>query len=371
MSDPHPRDPDSDEVPGWGTDPQAGTAALETAPDGFVWLDGDGLVAFVNSAAEVLLRRHRGALLGRPLAAAVGGLPEGVGDLARDTFATGVPGEAELWAGPPFQAWWRVSAHPLHAGVGIHLRDVTTARRVAERLATVQHMESVGTLAGGIAHDFNNLLTVIAGHAELLADELADDPDLLIDVEAIRAAATRAAGLTRRLLAFSRRQVQRPVTLDLATTVLDLEPLLRGAVPAHCELVIETHPAPSVIADASAVAQALINIVVNAGEAVDDGGLVRITTGRTVVDEGDTGGPAAGTYSTVTVTDDGDGMDPDVAARAVEPFFSTRRERGATGLGLSAAFSSIAQIDGHLLIDSERGRGTTVSLLVPAAEDPA
>lgn len=345
-------------------------AALDTLLDPFVWVGADRTITYANEAFARLIDRDRHDLAGRDLdEAAPAALHDVLTAVTDGVLRDHLPTEVERRVDRPERAWYRVVAHQLHDGVAIQLRDITAVRTVGERLATVQHMETLGTLAGGLAHDFNNLLTVIAGHAELLEDALAHDDEALVDIAAIRDAAQRAAALTARLLAFGRRQFPRPVELDLATMVDDLAPLLHSVVPPHASLELRPSTAPLVRADPSSVAQALVNVVVNAGEAVGEAGRVVVATHVERVDGSHDGTGPTGTYAAISVRDDGGGMPPHVAERAIEPFFTTRSERGATGLGLSAAYRALAEAGGHLVVDSELGRGTTVRLLLPALAD--
>jgi hypothetical protein len=350
-----------------GRDLLAAAAALDTLLDPFLWIDHDRRIAYANEAVARLVGRPRREVTGGPVSATLaGGLRDLVLAACDEVLAHDRPLELERRIDDGEPVWYRVLARPHHDGVAVQLHDITAGRRVRDRLATVQHMETLGTLAGGLAHDLNNLLMVISGHAELLEDAVVGDDEALVDVAAIRDATHRAAALTERLLAFGRRRSPRLVDLDLAAIVDDLAPLLRSAVPGHADLEVRTTSTPRVRADPSSVAQALVNVVVNAGEAVGEGGRIVVATHPEQVDEPTDGGPAPGLHGAISVHDDGDGMTPDVVERAIEPFFTTRGERGATGLGLSAAYRYLAEVGGHLHVDSAVGRGTTVRLLLPA-----
>ena len=255
-------------------------------------------------------------------------------------------------------------------------------RASQEGLVQAQRMEAIGQLAGGIAHDFNNLLLVVGSYADFLHESFEEDDPRRNDAAEIRHASDRAAALTRQLLTFSRRDVTRPVPLDVAATIARLEEMLRRTLTATIDLNLELEPAlrPTVI-DASQFEQAMLNLALNAQNAMPDGGTLTIRVGAAEVDEFSfLEGVAPGSYIVIDVSDTGHGMSEDVRSRAVEPFFTTRAETGGSGLGLASVYGIITGADGAITIDSAEGEGTTVALYLPTtahdvkafeAEEPA
>ncbi len=260
----------------------------------------------------------------------------------------------------------------LHLGV---MRDVTERVRAEAALRRAQKMEAVGRLAGGVAHDFNNLLTVIGGHAALLLGRLAPDDPLAAHGQEIHRAADRAAVLTRRLLAFSRRQIIAPKVVDLNDLVRGLEATLRLQAGAGVGLV--TRPAPGldrVKVDADQVRQAVLDLVANALEAMPGGGTLTLETANVAVGESDAVRPPEvrpGPYVVLAVRDTGVGMPPEVLEHLFEPFFTTHDVGAGPGLGLAAVYGTVKQMAGHVEVDSAPGWGTTFRLYFPRAEPAA
>jgi PAS domain S-box-containing protein len=270
------------------------------------------------------------------------------------------------------------------------LRDVTERHRAEEAreraraetdrleaaLHQAQKMETVGQLAGGAAHDFNNILAVILNASEFALSDLGEHPAAR-DVEAIRDAAKRAAALTRQLLVFSRREISRPEILDLRELVCSVEDLLRRTIGEHIELVVEiTDDVPAIEADPSHVEQVLLNLAVNARDAMPEGGRLCLGVSATDLDEEQARlqpGLAAGRYARLTVTDTGAGMPDEVLERAFEPFFTTKAKGMGTGLGLATTYGIVRENNGHIELRSVTGSGTTATVLLPAAvgERPA
>ena len=243
--------------------------------------------------------------------------------------------------------------------------DVTDHRETAGKLLQAQKMESLGRLAGGVAHDFNNLLTVIGGYSDfLIADRAADDL-VRQDAEEIRHAATRAALLTQQLLAFSRKQMRAPELIDLNPRVREASSMLERLVGEHIEVVLDlSEDAGAVLVDVGQVDQLLMNLVVNARDAMPDGGVITIQTRHAAAPE--TEGPLSSSdLTTLIVADTGVGMPPDVRARAFEPFFTTKQMGRGTGLGLSTVYGIVRQSGGQIALDSEPGRGTVVTVSLP------
>ena len=247
--------------------------------------------------------------------------------------------------------------------------DITDERRRDDRLAEMQKMESVGQLTGGIAHEFNNLLTIVRGNAEDLRDELAGSALLQRQADMVVKAADRGASLVRQLLAFSRKQEIRPTVVDLNTVLRNFEVLLRRALEARVEIDIRKAPKlPPVKVDIGQLENALLNLALNARDAIAVGGTVTIETMMGTLDEDYVQANPdvrAGTYVMIAVTDSGVGMTKDVAARAFQPFFTTKPVGEGTGLGLSMVYGFVKQSEGHVKIYSEPGLGTTVKLYFP------
>jgi hypothetical protein len=255
--------------------------------------------------------------------------------------------------------------------------DITARKAAEEQLLQAQKMESVGRLAGGIAHDFNNMLSAIRGYAELLRDDLSsgqalDEASIRESVEAIHGAADRAAGLTAQLLAFSRQQVLAPRVLDPRRTIRGLEPMLRRLIGEQIRLVLRLDPSTGLIlADPGQLDQIVVNLVVNARDAIDGAGTVTIETSSATFSE-----PYAaehfevlpGHYVMLAVSDTGAGIERAVREHIFEPFFTTKERGRGTGLGLATIYGIVKQTGGHIWLYSEPGHGTTFKLYFPLAE---
>jgi signal transduction histidine kinase len=253
-----------------------------------------------------------------------------------------------------------------------------------EQLAQAQRLESLGQLAGGVAHDFNNLLAVILNYTAFAAEELTavTESDWAErcesargDLEQISRAGQRAAGLTRQLLAFARREVVQPRVLDLDTVITAVEEMLRRTLGEHVELVTSlAGDLQPVLADPGQLEQVLVNLAVNARDAMPGGGTLTMDTSNITVDaESIAGGSKAppGQNVRLRVSDTGTGMPPDVIEHAFEPFFTTKKDGGGTGLGLATVYGILTQADGHIHIYSDPGGGTTFSIMLPATSQPA
>ena len=240
-------------------------------------------------------------------------------------------------------------------------------RRLEEELRHAQKMEAVGRLAGGIAHDFNNLLTAVQGYAELLLHSLGESP-LRPDVEEIYRAAERAAVLTRQLLAFSRRQILQPETLDLNARVLEMSRMLGRLIGEH--IAMDLHLAPEawmVRADAAQLEQAIVNLGVNARDAMPSGGRLAIETANRDLTNavGEALGVPPGQYVLLAVRDSGVGIEEEIKVRIFDPFFTTKPQGQGTGLGLAMVYGFVRQSGGAITVESEPGRGTTFTLYLP------
>ncbi len=253
------------------------------------------------------------------------------------------------------------------------IKDVTQERAVEAQLRQSQKMEAVGQLTGGIAHDFNNLLGLILGHAELIAEELDHDTDLKQAAELIVETAERGARLTHQLLAFSRKQELAPEPLNINEVITNLTTLLARSLGEQVEIGTDLEPTlPKAIVDHAQLEAALLNLAVNARDAMPKGGRLLLETKAVTVDgEEFAGRLAPGSYIRVAVTDTGTGMPPEVVARVFEPFFTTKEVGRGTGLGLSMVYGFAKQSGGHIEVYSEPGVGTTISLYLPVAEGQA
>lgn len=250
--------------------------------------------------------------------------------------------------------------------------DVTEAKAMEEQLRQAQKMEAVGRLAGGVAHDFNNMLGVIMGYCDL-ADQRADWKAVKNDVRRIKKAAQRAAALTLQLLAFSRQQVLRPSVVNLNAVVADLLTMLLRIIAANVDLKFEpTATLGHIKADSSQIEQMLMNLVLNAGDAMPQGGRILIQTmDEELSDAYAQGHPRVipGRYVVLSVTDTGSGMSPETLSKIFEPFFTTKPAGEGTGLGLSMVYGAIQQAGGHIDVYSEEGKGTTFRLYFPRVEE--
>jgi PAS domain S-box-containing protein len=258
--------------------------------------------------------------------------------------------------------WWGTVAR-------LTIADDTSERRdLEEQLRHSQKMDAIGQLAGGVAHDFNNLLTAIQGYADLLADKIAGEDDKQSDLNEIRLAARRAATLTRQLLAFSRKQHLNPKTLRVADVVAGIVPMLTRLVGETIDLKTTASGRGVVVADEGQLEQILVNVIVNARDAMPAGGTIAIETSDAVLDaEHAAHHPdmAAGRYVLLSVSDTGCGMDSKTRERIFEPFFSTKPKDQGTGLGLATVYGIVKQTGGHIRVYSDVGRGTTLKIYLP------
>ena len=249
------------------------------------------------------------------------------------------------------------------------LRDISMRKRTEDELHQAQKMEAVGHLAGGIAHEFNNYLGIIMGYSDLMAQGEIENEELRLHLAEIKGASQKAASLTRQLLAFSRKQLIEPTVLDLNASVWETHKLLRRLIPANIDVIPVLHPdLGKVKADPAQVQQILINLVVNARDAMPQGGKISIETSEVVLDEEFASRyfeVVTGDYVMLSVTDTGEGMDAETLAHIFEPFFTTKKTGRGTGLGLSTTYGIVKQSGGHITIASVQGRGTTFRIYFP------
>jgi two-component system, cell cycle sensor histidine kinase and response regulator CckA len=252
--------------------------------------------------------------------------------------------------------------------------DMTERRRLEEQLLQSQKMEAVGRLAGGIAHDFNNLLTAVAGYSEILLRELPEGDPRRESAEEIRQAGARAAGLTQQLLAFSRRQVLEPRVLDLNAVISGMERMLRRVIGEDIELITAVDPDLwRTKADPGQIEQAILNLVVNARDAMPRGGRLTLETANVELDDKFAGHYVSvhpGPHVMLAVSDTGVGMDAELQSRLFEPFFTTKEQGKGTGLGLSTTYGIVKQSGGSIWVYSEPGHGTTFKIYMPRCEEP-
>ena len=360
---------------------------LEASPNAIVGVDGGGRIVYTNPRVEATFGYRPGELLGRPIEAL---LPARVAARHRGhrqkfsehpaarPMGIGLDLAGRRKDGSEFPV--EISLSPVETDEGrlvfATVADITARKGLEGQLLQAQKMESIGRLAGGIAHDFNNMLSAIRGYADLVLLDLAagdvnalDLGDLETSVRAIHNAADRAATLTGQLLAFSRQQVLTPKVIDMRSTVTGIEPMLRRLIGENVRLVLALDPATGRIrADPSQVDQIIVNLVVNARDAMPVGGTVTVETGNTVLSE-----PYAaehfdvnpGPYVMLAVSDTGIGMDRDTREHIFEPFFTTKERGKGTGLGLATIYGIVRQSGGHIWLYSEPGRGTTFKLYFP------
>jgi PAS domain S-box-containing protein len=342
---------------------------IRVAPYGILVVDEYDLVLMANPAAEAILRLSAPLMVGQPITTVIA-------EATRINVDAPYPSDS---GATPIALQWTT-----RDGVSVHvesiwrrmeggrrqvlLRDVSEqyraeeARRALEaQTAQSQRLEAVGQLAGGLAHDFNNILTAVSGLAELLRDE----PDAAMRhsmADELVASRDRGAALTRQLLAFARREVLQPRTLDLSALVVSLESRLQRLLGPSKRLTVEAEPLCWVTLDPGQIEQALANLVTNAAESMRDGGHCAIAVERR--------GTTTPSLVRLRVTDDGAGMDAEIANRAFEPFFTTKGRGQGTGLGLAAVHAMVTQAGGTARIHSNVGRGTVVELELPGADTP-
>jgi len=357
-------------------------AIVDTAVDGLILIDARGAVQMFNPACERLFGYSEAEVLGKDVTllmpAAFRGqhaLPP-LNDRRREgRTAVGIAREVvgRRKDGTAFQMELCIGTADL-AGetsfVGV-VHDLTDRQRVDAQLVQAQKMEMVGQLAGGIAHDFNNLLTVIIGNADMLADMLPSRPDLSSLSSAIISAGERGAELTQRLLAFGRRQTLRPQEIDCNRQIEGMQQLLRRTLRDDIDLDISLDPMlKAAYADPAQLEAAILNLALNAQDAMPGGGRLGISTKNAVLDAHFRGNGEAvepGAYVLISVTDNGEGMTPETRERAFEPFYTTKDIGKGSGLGLSMTYGFVKQSRGHASLSSEVGHGTTVRLYLPPA----
>ncbi|HVO34409.1 MAG TPA: PAS domain-containing protein [Gemmatimonadales bacterium] len=357
---------------------------VDGVKDVIVALSPEGTVAALNPVFEEITGWTREDWLGKPFAGLLH--PD---DVARaDALLHEVSREAgrltaqlriRTRAGEYRVGEFRASAQRRDgemAGILGIVRDITDRVRLEDQLRQAQKMEAVGRLAGGVAHDFNNLLTAISSYSELLLADFASEDPRRLDVMEIRKATERAAALTHQLLAFSRRQVLQPRVVDLNAVIGGAERLLRRLIGEDIALATRLEPSLALVtADAGQLEQVIMNLAVNARDAMQNGGTLTLET-RTVTIEAATQTAeqsivAPGRYVLLTVADTGTGMDPETKRHLFEPFFTTKERGKGTGLGLATVYGIVKQSGGFIWVDSEPGTGAAFRIYLPAVDDAA
>jgi PAS domain S-box-containing protein len=360
---------------------------LTASPDAMLVVDERGCIVLASQRAETVFGYVPDELVGRPFDLLV---PErfraahahNVRDFMRAPHARVIGVGLELYAlrkdGSEFPTEINVSPHQTPEGLMViaAIRDITVRKQADTALRQAQKMEAVGQLTSGIAHDFNNVLGAVIGNLDLLSDLIADIPKAGRYAELSLAAALSGAELVKRLLAFSRRQPLRPEPLDLRETIAAVTPLIRRTLSEQIAIVESfAEDLWPTIADPSQIGNAVLNLAINARDAMPDGGTLTIDCRNMTVD-GDFA-PAygldfrPGDYVVISVSDTGHGMTPEVAAQAFDPFFTTKEHGVGTGLGLSMVLGTLKQSGGTARIYSEPGYGTTVRLYLPRTNDSA
>jgi PAS domain S-box-containing protein len=339
-------------------------ANFEAALDAIFVTDSERQVVDVNAAAAAMLGLERDELVGRRVDDFMP--PHRLATLEADwaafLAATTIEEEWELQRADGVVLHVQASARPnFLPGLNIaFVRDVTEPRRLEARLRDSQRLESIGRLAGGVAHDFNNLLTAIGGYTNLARDRVNGDVELAGDLAEIQRAADRAADLTRQLLAFGRRQVLQAQPIELNEAVREVESMLRRLIGEDISLLTRLDPTVgTVLADPGQLEQVIVNLAVNARDAMPVGGTITISTHRATRQ----GRPMLA----LEVADTGVGMDDETRTHAFEPFFTTRSE--GVGLGLASVYGIVTQSHGEIDVASELGRGTTFTVLLPQIDD--
>jgi signal transduction histidine kinase len=356
------------------------------APIGIAFLDHELRFVRINDALAAMDGLPAEQHLGRTPSEILPDLAPALEPLVRKVLQSGKPiGDFELSgetpADPGRKRYWLYSfyAVPLPneqmPGVGVIVAETTEQKHLEAQLIQAQKMESVGRLAGGIAHDFNNLLTAILGYAGLARESLTEDSTVASDLDEIKKAAERAASLTRQLLAFARKQVIEPEILDLNSLVQNLEKLLHRLIGEDIDLVIRTAPSlRAVKADAGQIEQIVMNLAVNARDAMPTGGKLTIETTNVQLDGAYVRqhlGAVAGEYVLLAVSDTGVGMSDEIKQHIFEPFFTTKPQGQGTGLGLATCYGIVKQHGGYIMAYSELGHGTTFKVYLPSVAEQA
>jgi two-component system cell cycle sensor histidine kinase/response regulator CckA len=348
-------------------------ALLDSVGQAVVATDPTDRIQYWNEAATRLYGWTTEEVMGRPVVEILGA--EGgpiIGPHAADTWS----GELRLRRKDGTEVPTYVTHSLIHDAVGEIVSvvricsDLTERKDLETQLLQSTKLEAVGRLAGGVAHDFNNILTTILGFSQLAHDELTDHPEVASYISETLRSARRAQDLTRQLLAFSRQQLLKPQVIDLGDTIKDMERMLRRTLGEDIELAVETHPEGGwVRADPGQAEQVVLNLALNARDAMPHGGRLSITTAPAKLDTKSARNFAfavkVGDYVRLTVSDTGEGMDADVLSKVFDPFFTTKHGQGGTGLGLAMVYGIVKQSEGYIRAFSESGSGSTFEVYLP------
>ena len=337
-------------------------------------------IVFVNPAFTQMTGYTAGEIIGKTPRILQGpNTDRAVRERLRQTLARGEAFHAEAINyrkdGTEFAIEWDIAPIRNARGTLTHFvsiqRDMTGRKRLEEQLMQSQKLESVGKLAGGVAHEFNNIMTLVIGHSELLLNDLPAQDRLYHSAQAIRKAADRVATLTRQLLAYGRRQLLRPGRLDLNQTLGHMEGMFRHLLGSGVEIIIQPAADLHIVhADAGQLEQVIMNMVLNAHDAMPNGGKLILETRNVTIGGENTELDSEclpGNYVMLAIADTGSGMSPEVKARVFEPFFSTKDVGKGTGLGLATCYGIVKQSGGHILVETEPGKGTTFKVYLPEA----
>jgi PAS domain S-box-containing protein len=366
---------------------------MDNIPDGIYFKDRQQRFLRANRAfARTLNGGKPDELVGRKLSEVLGASSEASEAEAEDqrVMSEALPAQDVLHEVERHgeTAWLSETKAPIKSPSGQTIglvgiaRDVTervrteaALRRAEEQLLQSQKMEAIGQLAGGVAHDFNNVLSVILGYGEILLEEVPKEDPNHADISVMVGAAQRAAALTRQLLAFSRRRAIQPDVVDLNTTVWGVDKMLRRIIGEDIDLRTTLASAPATVrADASQLEQIILNLTINARDAMPKGGALRIETATVDLDEKYASqhmGVTPGTFVLLRVSDTGSGMDAATQKRVFEPFFTTKEVGRGTGLGLSTVYGIVQQGGGHIVLESEVDKGSSFSIYLPEAKEEA
>jgi PAS domain S-box-containing protein len=359
-----------------GAEARQQTLIFESISDAVIVMDPEGRITDWNPAATRMFGYEKAEMLGRTMD--VVSAPERLPEQQREINAAFA--RESRWAGElPYVRKdgsrgitdVKVAVQRDSEGRALSIlsvnRDVTERRLLEAQLQQAQKMEAVGRLAGGIAHDFNNMLTAVKGYVEFLLQDLDRSDPRRTDVLEIAKAADRAASLTRQLLAFSRKQVLQPRPLDLNEVVHGMEKMLGRVIGEDLHVVTRLDPQLRLVeADQSQIEQVIMNLAVNARDAMPDGGVLTIETRNVAVDRLDPMvGIEPGAYALLAITDTGTGMDAATRAQIFEPFFTTKPVGQGTGLGLSTVYGIVTQSGGHVSVSSAPRRGSTFEVYLP------
>lgn len=354
--------------------PEDFATVLDAMQEGLQIVDSQWRYIFLNPAAAAHGKRKPEELLGRTMMACYPGIEHtAMFALLERCASQGVSGRMEnhFKYEDGKVGVFELRVEPCSLGLMILSIDVTESRRLEVQLHHAQKMEAVGRLAGSIAHDFNNLLTVILSYSVMLLDEMSAQQPHYAEIEAIRKAGERAAGLTRQLLLFSRQQLLAPQILNLNGRVRETEKILRRLLGEDIEVRTWLDAdLPNVKGDPGQLDQVIMNLAINARDAMPKGGKVIIETKKVYLDESyakEHLGIAPGCYAMMAMSDTGSGMDRETQARIFEPFFTTKEPGKGTGLGLSTVFGIVQRSGGAIWVYSEPGNGTTFRLYFPQA----